>query len=362
MTPDNRTVEARSCPHCDYDLKGLKIGGTCPECGAPIRVEAGSTYADNLAYAPRKYLRRLTAAMACSALIGLLTALAFVSALFSPSAGPVDGVIASALSMCLAASIFGVVQPRPVESRDGDTVLDGPLCRNAAWSLTLGLALAGAFLAMLTGTAVWNEAALIAAFVLAGLVGLGGVLATGIYLLMLAGWANEDGAQAASLGGVWAIGVGGLFGAISLGLSAIPPTGIALVDLLTSTFGFLWILLGAVTLIGVALVVYANAAMAISLGWAWQNNTAAAARDTRVAERRASEAERDYDRLDAMLAPHGSVATPEPEAAPIPLATDTPSGPSRIAHARQGITAPRRPRQDPEAAEPRISDIDELGL
>lgn len=365
MTLGNQTVEARSCPHCDYDLKGLKIGGNCPECGSPIRVEAGSTYADNLAYAPRRYLRRLTAAMACSALFGVLTALAFVSALFSPSAGPIDGVIAAVLAMALAGSVWMVVQPRPAQSRDGDAVLDGPLCRNAAWGLTLALCPAGVFLALMLGNAAWNELALITAFVLAGLVGLAGVLALGIYLLMLANWANEDGAQAAAVGGAWAIGIGGLFGSISLGLSVIPQTGIALVDLLTSTFGFLWILLGALAMLGVILVVYANAAMAISLGWAWQNNTAAAERDIRVAERRASEASRDYDRLDAMLAPHGSVPTPEPEAAPIPLVVDEPTGratPSRIAHTRQGISAPRRPRPDPDTPEPRVRDIDDLGI
>jgi hypothetical protein len=33
-------TDERRCPECDYDLRGLRLGGKCPECGEPISIAA----------------------------------------------------------------------------------------------------------------------------------------------------------------------------------------------------------------------------------------------------------------------------------------------------------------------------------
>lgn len=50
----------RSCPTCDYDLRGLKVGDPCPECGEQIRPLSGrGSIHDNLVLAPVGFLRNL---------------------------------------------------------------------------------------------------------------------------------------------------------------------------------------------------------------------------------------------------------------------------------------------------------------
>ncbi len=48
----------RTCPVCEYNLKGLSVGMRCPECGQPIRLLRG-TLQENFADAPISYLKNL---------------------------------------------------------------------------------------------------------------------------------------------------------------------------------------------------------------------------------------------------------------------------------------------------------------
>lgn len=54
-------TDDRPCGRCRYNLKGLPISGQCPECGAPILARGRSRrqFTDNLADAPRYYLKAL---------------------------------------------------------------------------------------------------------------------------------------------------------------------------------------------------------------------------------------------------------------------------------------------------------------
>ena len=53
-------IEAdRPCKQCDYNLRGLKIGGVCPECGTAIILD--NPFRDSLCDAPRGVILRLSA-------------------------------------------------------------------------------------------------------------------------------------------------------------------------------------------------------------------------------------------------------------------------------------------------------------
>ncbi|MBX3353215.1 MAG: hypothetical protein KF684_09790 [Phycisphaeraceae bacterium] len=66
-----RTIEQdKPCPKCGYNLKGLTVGGVCPECGRAISVPQKRMLEDTLVDAPRAYLLRFTVAIS-AAFVGL---------------------------------------------------------------------------------------------------------------------------------------------------------------------------------------------------------------------------------------------------------------------------------------------------
>ncbi|GMV24921.1 MAG: hypothetical protein AMXMBFR58_09520 [Phycisphaerae bacterium] len=100
------------CPRCEYNLRGLAPGMKCPECGAVIVTAAGaSAHDENLAAAPRHYLKVLAVGLALMAVAGVAAAVLF------PQRRPpginwavVTGAIA-ALAWWVGACI--VTQPKP---------------------------------------------------------------------------------------------------------------------------------------------------------------------------------------------------------------------------------------------------------
>lgn len=63
-----RILKDRLCGRCDYNLKGLRVGDPCPECGAVIQGATGIRgIRDNLADAPMSYLRSLVLGCWCMA-------------------------------------------------------------------------------------------------------------------------------------------------------------------------------------------------------------------------------------------------------------------------------------------------------
>lgn len=61
----------RPCAGCGYNLKGLFVGGVCPECGRPISVPKKRMLDDTLVDAPRAFLLRFAVA-ASAAFVGLV--------------------------------------------------------------------------------------------------------------------------------------------------------------------------------------------------------------------------------------------------------------------------------------------------
>ncbi len=109
-----------ACGRCSYNLKGLKNGGNCPECGNPISPSAGGTTRDSsLVSAPRDYLIGLAwaaRAMLMTTLAGPPTVLLATEV--------VSRAIGASISLAWAilwyASAWGISRPR--RPGEGDKV------------------------------------------------------------------------------------------------------------------------------------------------------------------------------------------------------------------------------------------------
>jgi len=71
----------RPCAVCSYNLRGLDIGGRCPECGTPIRTPAGSL--DRLGDAPLSYLSVLAIGYLMMGFAALFLIIAAIFSVFS---------------------------------------------------------------------------------------------------------------------------------------------------------------------------------------------------------------------------------------------------------------------------------------
>lgn len=142
--------EDRKCVGCGYNLKGLRTGGNCPECGRPIaRRRRGPAYSDNLVHAPLTWLIGFRVAtvllmLAAGSFVGVQLLGGFVRAR-APEL--VAGAIAAA-SLAWWIGVLLVTRPRPVMP---STVIDPrkewfwlrmiSRCSQACWPALVGLAI-----------------------------------------------------------------------------------------------------------------------------------------------------------------------------------------------------------------------------
>lgn len=92
--------EDRSCPNCNYNLIGLKVGDRCPECGQPITGKHGHIrFANDLTQAPVHYLKRLAMGAKLMVVGIMLVPLASLSLFF-------QYLLAAAVTLVIAASCW----------------------------------------------------------------------------------------------------------------------------------------------------------------------------------------------------------------------------------------------------------------
>ena len=315
----------KPCRKCHYDLKGLRIGGKCPECGTPI-IRSGQRFADNLTDAPIDYLRHL--ALACAVLAA--SWLFIVGAAIATNARPVFGtVILAGASLFWWLGTMMITVPRKKGDHTlPDVILDSPRLRlairitSSAWplfaaSLLLTLVLGG------TAPSV-SFVAMITIFAVASLISLVPLCA---YLMGFADWSGDDGLSTRFNIAGWAIAVFGTFWFVGTIVGQLNPNIVVGFFRLGSVFAT------GLVIIALLLLLLCLFQLANNARWAMTNNVATAERDERVAERRAQRmaeiADHQYDA--PQMGDHDAKSRIAQDDSPIPL-SDPEIRPAPVEH------------------------------
>jgi hypothetical protein len=378
---DSVTVlEDRECPGCGYNLRGLKLGGRCPECGRTISGgQARGRFLDDLSRAPMRYLGTLRAGLALAS-VGLML---FTAAIVARFAGAVPGPVAmAAAGAALALWAFGVHRATTkrvrTEQTAPDALLDSTRLRRAArigaffplgaLLFTALAALAGAVLVAPAGQPAGTNpsgGSLVLLVGMAGLAAIGWLAAffalapLGAYLSALADWAGEEGAAGRLRGACWAI--------LLCGSLAVVLAGVALLPLgLQGLAAFLlpWLVLASG--LGGLVVLVSILQLLRSVLWAIRNQRFTAGSFERTLERKArrfADAEADHPLCVGCgqdlfglpssgdcpacghafnLAPAGDPFMPLPERDEAPIPVDESAAPGAIHHTPRAIGAERR--------------------
>ncbi len=331
----------RACPGCGYNLKGLSVGGVCPECGRPISLAAKKGLDDMLVDAPARYLHRFATALTAGFLglaitvfgVWMLITLTILNSVFGfygqtgrngiagPQARiptPSDGVFASVFLFGASLWLAGLVvatQPRPTppgasESRESEWTG----FRKAAWITQAGwflasvliLTLALAFTPPAGGAPIpaWVVMTATGA-VLSAFVGLAGLVPTAILLARYADWIPDTELGWRMRTSAWSIGV---FGTLIL-LTGVTPPGLpsfaGLVPFtLWMSIGFIWLFF----LAGLGVLFLSIAQMAKTSWDAVTNHRHREEKDRRMLEK--MRREREEQNLRATRVPHRDEPSP----------------------------------------------------
>lgn len=284
----------RPCRKCGYNLRGLKAGDRCPECGTAVSEakRKQDRYADNMIESPMRYLvvvacGSVAMGLALFGSIGLMIAERAASAGWNPLSPLIVAVVGGLIAVVWVAGVWLATMKRPRgEHTIRDVILDSRTLRwvSRGVQLFLPLAIGLRYAATATG-ADW-------AAVFAGittLCWLYGIAPLCVYLGSLADWAGDTNAGDRLRASAWALAVMGTL-ALVLGLLLAMPVQFKLL----LTLGAVVCLLGVVT--GVLLFVAGVVQLTVNSVWAVQNSGEARAREGRLAEKRRQQVERDIAR------------------------------------------------------------------
>jgi len=315
----------RPCRKCGYNIRGLREGQRCPECGTPIGGKRRtSRFADNLTDSPMWYLVVVLSGSVFMALslVGSFVFSAFErarSANWNPLPVWVVAVGAGVLGLLWLGGVVLTTSRRPHgEHTVRDPILDSEKMR---WGARLAqvVFLAGVLTRYLA-TSTGNAAAEFAAGVLV-YVSLIAVAPLSVYLGSLLDWAGDTGGGDRMRNSAWAFVVGG-GGALVFDLLLRAPIGFKMI------VAVLLVLCSLAVLIGVVLFVLSVLGLAYTSGWALQNAGARRAREARMAERKRRQLEKDIavdaerERKAAMGSAGLRAPAPEPEALPLEVPAD----------------------------------------
>jgi hypothetical protein len=316
----------RPCPRCGYNLRGLKAGGRCPECGQPIRSAAKSRFLDTLTDAPIAYLRVLALGAWLMALGSLGSALAMFAAaaagVLSANAAIYAGTVAVWVLCAVAwwVGVYIVTAPRRGGIANTDAAAEWRILRRVNRGLQ-GFWVAGAILA---GASAAVPSPLDGFLARAGLLccvaALAGIVPLCVQLADLAAWANETGLADQFRVAAWGLT---LFG--SAALLAVP-VGVA-VRSVGSTVGFVIFVTNGIAILSVIVFFICLVGLARTCTWAIRNAQHKMGRDLRLAEKVARQVQ--LQKAGAYQAP-APVLPGEPDA-PVPLAPPAPRSPKHKA-------------------------------
>ncbi len=295
-------TENRYCTSCQYNLKGLTVGGVCPECGTTIVVfeHRGSRTGDlPLPEAPRLYLNLLTLASVvagATACVILASSMPFWSAQFG--AAEMEAVRVGAAALWFGALLV-TMRPRPTSAPEGEREPDPLSLLKIGVIATQVLLLLGAVVGLAGELAGIDRLAGPAS----GLFWLGmlGWPAVAWHFGTIADWGNDFTLATRLKGASWTLAAGFLIvGAVWAVGWLDSGAGTFLRWIAYAMFGF-WV----IALLAMIAGIFQTGSM---VQWAIKNNNRAIERD-RVFAERAQERERKRAEKD----PGAPIPGPDPE-------------------------------------------------
>ena len=290
----------KPCYQCGYNLRGLRYGGVCPECGTPIRFRRDADLAfDEL---PLRMIKkfRLSTWMATGAVGGVLVVP--VAHYMLPAAPGGYEVAVIALIVLWFVAVWRLTEPLDMPQAANYGLSKGSWLRRAARWLQCGWVLA---------VVAWNLAAATPAVTLAvtaggAVLGLVGVVALAMHLARFAGWVRDDFAAKA-----FNLAVFGIPFAVMLSL-LIPLVGVS--------FGVMRFLVIPLVVVPIALLLLASIlafpvgllSLNHALGWSVVHAGARAERSRELHERMAA-------RPAPIPPPPDPIELAEPSADPPPI-------------------------------------------
>ena len=221
----------RACEHCGYNLRGLRMGGVCPECGTAIRYRRDPNVPFHEMPLPLIRSFRMSAWLATVSL-GSMVVLSF-SAPWLPSTPPQTLMVVLALTFLWVVGVWHLTTPlnQPQAARRG-FARESRLRLAARWLQLAWLAYAATGVVS-TGPGATPPGLLLVALV-CWVAGMAGIFALAVLLSRLADWMQDEFAERAFHLAVYgpAIAAGlllffGLLGMVA-GSSLVVHIGIAL--------------------------------------------------------------------------------------------------------------------------------------
>lgn len=318
----------RACPKCGYSLRGLKVGGRCPECGHPIS-RPPARFTDALADAPMRYLKVLAVGLMLMAGAGVGGAASM--GLARSGHGLSGSAWAVTLSLAWWVGAWIVTRPRPhTENTLHDALLDSSRLRLAVRvsQLAWPAAAAGWLLVALAPIVTPGPAPIAGAVVLvapspledfgrrlaliAEPVGFLSVVPLSLLLASLADWAADSALAERFRASAWGVAVGGGLGV--LGLLAAGSAGTIM-----GVIGIIGMITLALAMLALVIFVIGLVQLAAEAVWAVSNAHNRLAVEARLAARREAEfrrMDRRSARAEAARRKAGSRATRPPASFP----------------------------------------------
>lgn len=287
----------RSCGECGYNLKGLRIGGMCPECGTPITFNR-KRREPMMGESPSGYLTQMTLAMTLMALGGLgwigFLVVGPLLRIFAGIVVPMHPLIIGALTVVWCGGVGLSLRERPFAkerrlSKGGQPEWGALRIAIAATQVfALGIGISYWMLVHTGGTSIWWSAA----FGLSLIPMLVGWALLAVYLSKIAYWAGDDELGTRLHATAWWLGI---VGVLSTAVAIRP----------IAMFGAIAIMAYVFLTILFMLMVWRMATM---VRWAEQNASNARERDRRMAAKAKEELERERaKRMESIAAGEGGV-------------------------------------------------------
>jgi hypothetical protein len=208
------------CGKCGYNLKGLRSGGVCPECGTPMGRADSARLRDNLSDAPLFYLRRIEGGL----LLMILGSVGGAVVLYLLSISQLKALLLIMAACTWWLGVFIVTAPRvsgPNAARD--MFLESPRLRminrsvQAAW-IVVGIGWLG-----IAQQAAWFQTGFIIMAAVLPIVGLLGLIPLSAHLSSLADWAGHTALGDRFRATAWVLAACGIVATLGIAIGLLIP-------------------------------------------------------------------------------------------------------------------------------------------